>query len=416
MFALVDCNNFFASCERAFDPALRDKPVVVLSNNDGCVISRTQEAKDFGIKMGVPWFKVREEAERQGVIARSSNYALYADMSNRAVEVLRGLSPRLQVYSIDESFLDFTGIPDRVGHGRLVRQRVGQWVGLPVCVGIAPTKTLAKLANHIAKTDPAFEGVCDLAAMPPETATRLFEQMAAREVWGVGRKLAVKLQALGIRSVADLRAADPRAMRKHFSVVAERMVQELQGISCLELSEVADGRQQIICSRSFGRPVTTYVEMAQAVSSYVTRAAEKLRSDGNRTRALTIWIESNFYNPELPQNSQSYTIAFPEPSDDTRQLVRVGLWMLKRIYRSGIRYRKAGCVLTDITPSAGMQCSLFSPGESSKVTAAMDRINARFGRGTVKTAAEGYNTEWYMKREKISPQYTTDWNSVMVVR
>lgn len=384
--------------------------------NDGCVVARSAEAKALGIQMGVPWFRIKAQAARAGIIPKSSNYALYADMSNRVVQVLRDLSPRIQVYSIDESFLDLSGISNPKEHGHLIRERVHQWVGLPVCVGIAQTKTLAKLANHVAKTRPQFEGVCDLANMDAEAVTLLLHELDVGDVWGVGRKFRKNLQALGIHTVAGLRAADTCMLRRRFGVVLERTVQELRGVSCLALNEIASSKQQIICSRSFGRPVTTYHELGEAIASYVGRAGEKLRAEENQTSSLTIWIESNFYNSDLPQNSQSLTVPLPAASSDTRQLVRVALWMLKRIYRDGIQYRKAGCMLSAITPRAGMQHALFNPSESGKVMVVMDHINARFGRGTLQLAAEGIKKAWQMKRGHISPRYTTDWDEVMVVR
>lgn len=419
MFALVDCNNFYASCEKLFDPTLRDKPVVVLSNNDGCAIARSAEARALGIKMGEPWFKMRHLVEKHGIVAKSSNYTLYADMSNRVVDVLRGFTPNLEVYSIDESFLDLSGFNRGLTvYGQQIRQRVGQWVGLPVCVGIAPTKTLAKLANHIAKKRPAFAGVCNLPSLPADAVAQIFREIEVGEVWGVGRRIAAKLQAMGIHTVADLRNADVATIRSKFGVVMERTVRELQGVSCIRLDEHSPDKQQIICSRSFGRPITTLQEINEALASYISRASEKLRHQHGAAAALTIWLETNPFKPDTPQYSRSLLIPLPAASDDSLQLIRVGLWGMKRIYRDGFEYKKCGCMLGEISPKANVQGYLFqrSTARSDKAIAALDSINARFGRGTVKSAAEGVSKPWGMRRERMSPAYTTAWDALMVAR
>ena len=283
VFALVDCNNFYASCEKLFNPRLKDRPVVVLSNNDGCVVARSAEVKALGIPMGVPWFKIRDDARRHGIVAFSSNYALYADMSNRVVDVLSGFAPNLEVYSIDESFLELSGMPLPEGglaaYGAEIRQRIADWLGLAVCVGIAPTKTLAKLANHCAKKGLAgADGVCDFTALTRDELTALFDRIEVGEVWGVGRKIDARLAAMDIRTVRQLRDADAEAIRSRFSVVLERTVRELRGISCIDLEEVVPDRQQIMVSRSFGHLVQDLDELEEAVASYIARAAEKLRS------------------------------------------------------------------------------------------------------------------------------------------
>ena len=282
IFALVDCNNFYASCEKLFDPRLAGVPVVVLSNNDGCVVARSAEVKALGIPMGVPWFRIRDQARRHGIVAFSSNYALYADMSNRVVEVLAQFSPDIEVYSIDESFLDVAGFEGTglAEYGRQIRERVQRWLGLTVCVGIAPTKTLAKLANHCAKKNLAgTAGVCDFTIMPAADLDALLARIDVGEVWGVGRKLTPRLQAMGIGTVRDLRDADAETLRARFSVVLERTLRELRGTSCLALEDVVPDRQQIICSRSFGERVHDLEALQEAVASYLSRAAEKLRQD-----------------------------------------------------------------------------------------------------------------------------------------
>ena len=301
-FALVDCNNFYASCEKLFAPKLAGRPVVVLSNNDGCVVARSAEAKAIGIAMGVPWFKIAATAESQGVVALSSNYALYADMSNRVVEVLSAFTPDLEVYSIDESFLDLSGFRhlDLVTYACQIRKRVARWVGLPVCVGIGPTKTLAKLANHFAKKRPSFEGVCDLMSLDEPTRAHLFSETPVDEVWGVGRRIATQLSEMGIETVEALRRSDPVWIREQFSVVLSRTVRELNGASCLSLEAVTPPKQQIMASRSFGSLVVDIEDLREALAHHVSRAAEKLRSQSDEAGALTVMIRTNPFKPAEP--------------------------------------------------------------------------------------------------------------------
>lgn len=422
VFALVDCNNFYASCEKLFEPRLAGTPVVVLSNNDGCVVARSAEVKALGIPMGVPWFKIREEAKRYGIVAFSSNYALYADMSNRVVEVLEGFSPNLEVYSIDESFLSLDGFPPATfeAYGREIRERVAKWLGLAVCVGIGPSKTLAKLANHCAKKNLAGSaGVCDFTRMRESELSDLFSRIDVGEVWGVGRKIDARLQDMGVRTVADLRNSDAETVRTKFSVVLERTVRELRGVSCLDLEEVVPDKQQIMCSRSFGERIYERSELGEAVASYVSRAAEKLRGQEALAGALTVFVRTSPFNPKEPQYQKTMTVPLPEATDDTLELVGWGLRILKRIYRPGFAYQKAGCMLSDIRPRSMAQASLFAPesdGRSERLMAAMDAINGRWGRGTMRVAAEGVDKAWRMKRGKLSPRYTTEWSELPAVR
>lgn len=419
MLALVDCNNFYASCERLFDPSLNGKPVVVLSNNDGCAVARSAEAKALGVPMGAPWFKLQDLAKQHGIIAKSSNYALYANISNRVVEVLRSFSPSLEVYSIDESFLDLSGFShlDLTAYGQQMRQRVRQWVGIPVGVGIASTKTLAKLANHYAKKREVFGGVCHLGALSVAEQDQLFRETPIEEVWGVGRRLMERLNSLGIETVLELREADIQMLRKVFGVVLERTVRELRGTPCLALEEISPDKKQIICSRSFGYPITDLEQMNQALASYIGRAAEKLRAQGSAALTLSIWLETNPFKP-VPQCNRSVTIPLPSPSDDTLQLTRVGLWAMKRLFREGFEYKKCGCMLGEIQPKGLVQDSLFETPvrANSKAIAALDAINAKFGRGTLKSASEGFDKPWRMKRGMMSPAYTTNWAELMRVR
>ena len=374
----------------------------------------------MGIPMGVPWFKIQKEAKQHGIVAFSSNYALYADMSNRVVEVLGQFTPNLEVYSIDESFLDLTGFNrDLVEYGQEIRQRIQRWLGLAVCVGIASTKTLAKLANHCAKKGLAgTDGVCDFSSMNECQLSQLFAGIDVGEVWGVGRKIHARLADLGITTVQQLRDADPDMIRAKFSVVLERTVRELRGVSCLELEEVAPDKQQIMCSRSFGEYVYDRDQLEEVVASYASRAAEKLRNQDSLAGALMVFIRTNPFNPREPQYHRSLTIPLPEATADTRILINWALKILRRIYRSGFAYQKAGVMLTDLRPRTMAQASLFSDPEddrSRQLMATLDVINQRWGRGTLRSAAEGMEKPWQMKRQRLSPGYTTDWAGLPVV-
>lgn len=423
VFALVDCNNFYASCEKLFNPKLKHRPVVVLSNNDGCVVARSAEVKALGIPMGVPWFKLRDEAMRHGIVAFSSNYELYADLSNRVVEVLSEFSPNIEVYSIDESFLELSGFERRgySAYGSEIRQRVADWLGLAVCVGIGQTKTLSKLANHAAKKSLAGkDGVCDFLSMQPGDLTHLLERIPVGEVWGIGRKFTARLEEMGITTAKQLREADAETVRTRFSVVVERTVRELRGISCLALEEVAPDKQQIMCSRSFGTLVYQRADLEEAVASYVGRAAQKLRGQDALAGALQVYIRTNIFKPEVPQYQKGLTVPLPEATSDTRVLTAWALRILRRIYRPGYGYHKAGVTLMEIGPKTNQQFSLFVPSgvasaRNEKLMEALDGINERYGRGTLRLAAEGVEKTWQMRRGNLSPGYTTDWNGIAKV-
>ncbi len=429
IFALVDCNNFYASCEKLFDPKLKHRPVVVLSNNDGCVVARSAEVKALGIPMGVPWFQIRDQARRLGIVAFSSNYALYADMSNRVVQVLAGFSPQLEVYSIDESFLDLSGFAGQAGgldaYGAEIRQRVADWLGLAVCVGIAPTKTLAKLANHCAKKGLyGSAGVCDFTTASPAALDRLFAGIEVGEVWGVGRKLTSRLQAMGIQTVRQLRDADAETIRSRFSVVLERTVRELRGDSCLEMEEMEDSapnKQQIMSSRSFGHLIHELDELEEAVASYIAKAAEKLRAQASLAGAVQVYLRTNVFKPEVPQYQRAVTLPLPEATSDTRTLTQWALNILRAIYRPGFGYHKAGVMLLDLSPQANRQFSLFTAqggaegARSEKLMRVLDGINQRYGRNTLRLGAEGVAQTWQMRRKNLSPGYTTSWDEMPAV-
>ena len=427
VFALVDCNNFYASCEKLFDPKLKDRPVVVLSNNDGCVVARSAEVKALGIPMGVPWFQIQAEARRYGIVAFSSNYALYADMSNRVVEVLSDFSPNLEMYSIDESFLDLSGMSLRAeslaAYGVEIRQRVADWLGLAVCVGIAPTKTLAKLANHCAKKGLAgADGVCDFTTLNPGALSHLFARIDVGEVWGVGRQIKARLAAMGIQTVRQLRDADAETIRARFSVVLERTVCELRGESCLDLQEVVPDKQQIMSSRSFGTLVYERADLEEAVASYIAKAAEKLRAQDSLAGGVQVYIRTNVFKPEVPQYQKGVTVPLPEATADTRVLTQWAIRILRRIYRPGFGYHKAGVMLLDLVPAAKRQLALFDSqggagdARSGKLMAVLDDINQRYGRQSLRLAAEGVERSWQMRRGNLSPGYTTSWDGLPVAR
>ncbi|EEF26393.1 uv inducible DNA polymerase umuc / mucb, putative [Ricinus communis] len=341
--ALVDVNNFYVSCERVFNPKLRNRPVVVLSNNDGCAVARSNEVKALGVPMGAPWFKFKDLAKQHGIIAYSSNYALYADMSNRVMSILRQFSPNQEVYSIDECFLDLTGFArrDLVVYGQDIRKRILQWTGLPVCVGIASTKTLAKLANHCAKKRPEYHGVCNFNSLSPAALDEILDSIEVGEIWGVGRRLAPRLQQLGFHTVLDLKRADPETLRQQFSVVMEKTIRELNGTVCIELEEINPPKKQILSSRSFGVPVTDIDGLSESISLYVSRAAEKLRRQHSYAGSIYVYIRTSPFKKHDRQYSNGMTVPLPSPTDNTTKLVSVALWALKQLYRPGYHYAKA---------------------------------------------------------------------------
>jgi len=420
VFALVDCNNFYASCEKLFRPDLKDTPVVVLSNNDGCVVARSREAKLLGIKMGVPVFQIKAEMQRHGILAFSSNYALYADLSSRVMRTLEEMAPRVEVYSIDEAFLDLTSIESAISlveFGQQVRERIGHWIGITVCVGIAPTKTLAKLANHAAKKYPGTQGVVDLTN--PDRQRRLLALVPVDDVWGVGRRLSKRLNALGITTALDLANASPRAIRNQFSVVLERTVRELNGESCIELEEIPPTKKQIVCSRSFGAKVTQFELLREAVCEYATRATEKLRKEQQQAKVLTVFIRTSPFKDNEPQYSNSASGELLIPSCDTRDFIELASHLLKRIWKNGFRYAKAGVMLSDFYDPGMFQPGLFDDvstrSNSQQLMSVLDTIN-QSGAGKVFFAGQGLKKDWSMKREHLSPAYTTRWDQLPRVK
>lgn len=420
MYGLLDCNNFFVSCQRVFRPDLKRRAVVVLSNNDGCVIARSNEVKALGIAMGAPYFQILDKIKRHNIEVFSSNFSLYGDMSHRVMQILEELCPRVEIYSIDEAFLDLAGMEDLNGFACSVRDKVYQWTGIPNSIGVAPTKTLAKLANHWAKKNTSFQGVCVLDT--PEKIDEALFHVNVDDIWGIGRRMGQKLYSAGIYTGADLKGVDRSWMRRHFTVVGERLLLELQGISCLPLDEASVPKKSIQVSRSFSNQITTYEDLRQMVSSYIMRACEKLRHSGQKARCLMVYIRTNKFRPNDPQYAQTGVIELPQASDDDRILIQAAHAILQRIYRSDHRYHKAGVTLADFCPRQDVQKSLFPISqvyqEEEKQTAlfqAVDQINHRYGKGTVVLGACGVNLHWRDRKQKTSKRYTTHWDQLVVV-
>ena len=408
-FALVDGNSFYASCERVFRPDLAGRPIIVLSNNDGCVVARSAEAKALGIPAFLPFYQVQQLCYKHRVAVFSSNYALYGDMSRRMMQVLSRFAPVQEIYSIDECFLDVTGIPDLDSHGHRIRRTVLQGLGLPTCVGMGSSKTLAKLANHVAKKRPEWNGVFEWDWLNPREADRLLAEFPVGEVWGIGRRIAEKLTLMDIHSALDLKRADPRHIKRKFNVVVERTVAELNGVACLALEDVAPAKQQIISSRSFSRLIHDLPSLSASISHHVARAAEKLRAQGCTAGLIGVSIRTNPFR-DLGQYHGYTCVPLIHPSADTLELNRAAQAALRAIWQPAFSYHKAGVVLMDIGPNTRQQHDLFSPPPDPKrarLMATLDKLNRDFGSGTIKLGAEGLTEDWRMKQEKKSPCYTT---------
>jgi len=417
IFALIDCNAFYCSCERICQPELKRVPVVVLSNNDGCIIARTSEAKALGIPMGAPYFKVRDQLRAAGVAVRSSNYTLYADISNRVMRTIADMVPGIEVYSVDECWADLAGVANLEGLGRQVRARLLRDIGMPVGVGISTTKTLAKLANWAAKKWPATGGVVDLT--DPARQEKLLRIAPVDEVWGIGRRIAPQLMVLGIKTAWDLAQFDIATLRKTFGVTLERTARELRGVSCLDMNEGPPPKQAICSSKMFGEKLQALAPIREALATYVTRAAEKLRSQQSVCGAIQVGLQTQVHNPHQPRYSNAQSVALPMPTDDTRDILAPALRALDAIYRPGFRYSKCSILLTDLSQRGEVTADLFAPAAragSDKLMAAVDAINKREGRGTVRLGRVPVDPGWGMKREMKSRCYTTRWDEVIGVR
>ncbi|MBD1400388.1 translesion error-prone DNA polymerase V subunit UmuC [Pelovirga terrestris] len=416
VFALVDCNNFYVSCERVFRPDLKNVPVAVLSNNDGCIIARSKEVKDLGVKMGTPLFKVRDLIKEHKIRIFSSNYSLYDNISTRVMQTLETFSPRVEIYSIDEAFLDVSGRPHRETYGHRIRQTVIKDVGVPVCVGMATTKTLAKLANYAAKKFTQTGGVVDLT--DPQRRQRLLDITPVSEVWGVGRHHTESLARIGITTAGQLARMDSRFLRKKYSVVMARTLMELNGESCLDLEEITPVKKQIVCSRSFGEKITDKSQVRQALCEFAARAAEKLRKEQQRATVMTAFIRTSPFDKNAPHYGNAATGRFFQSTSDTRQLVGMATNLFERIWKEGHRYAKAGVMLGDFTPEQQMQYPLFGQPEDTdtadRLMLAIDNINK--GVGKIWFGGQRPKKDWYMKQDLKSPAYTTRWDCLPVVR
>lgn len=420
LVALVDCNNFYASCERVFKPDLEGKPIVILSNNDGCIVARSNEAKALGIPMGAPLHLWKDLIQQHQIHVFSSNYALYGDLSRRVMRLLARYSPHQEIYSIDESFLDFTGMPHPVAHAMRLRHEIRKRTGIPVAVGIASTKTLAKLANFCAKKREPWKamGVCNLNDLEPVALRELLSSIEVGEVWGVGYRSVKKLAALGLTTVEQLKTADAKIIRQHFSVVMERTVAELNGIACLEMEEIHPDKQQIVSSRSFGHLVTSLNELEASIASHVARGVEKLRGQGSVAALLTVFIQTNPFRTQDRQYSPSLTVSLVLPSDDVFILQKAANQALGQLYKPEYQYKKAGIMLSGIFPNTVRQDDLFAPPPDAarqSLLKVLDQINRQYGRGAVKTATELLGKSWHMRQTLRSPRYTTCWEELLEV-
>lgn len=433
MYALVDGNNFYVSCERVFRPSLQGRPVVVLSNNDGCAIARSNEAKALGIKMGAPWFQIRHLEEESGLVALSANFVLYGDMSDRMMSLAAGLGHRQEVYSIDESFVDLSGIRgDMTNRSRRVRERILQWTGIPCGIGIGPTKTLAKLANFIAKTAERKAGsypeqhaqICNLSALAEAEIDGLMHRTEVTEVWGVGRRIGAQLHQAGIQSVLDLKRLDPATVKRRWSVVLERTVRELQGTPCIAFDDEPAPKSEIACTRSFGQAVTELSDLQQAISEFASRAAEKLRRQGSHAGQVLSFIRTSPFRVQDKQYSRSVVMPLRRPSDNSTEIAQAALAGLQAIYQPGYRYAKAGVMLMDLSPASRVQHELALDAEPqtndrAKLMLALDGVNLRYGRGTLQLASaglEGQGRIWSMRQERRTPGYTTRWDELAVAK
>jgi DNA polymerase V len=418
VFALIDCNSFYASCERVFRPDLAKTPIVVLSNNDGCVIARSYDAKPF-VKMGAPYFQIKDVLRQNGIMAFSSNYALYGDMSERVMSVIESMVPAVEIYSIDEAFADLSGIPgDLTALGRRIRSNVQRYVGIPVGVGIARTKTLAKLANHTAKRLQAQTGgvvdICD-----PHKRDWVLRNTAVSEVWGIGRKMKAHLEAMKILSAMDLAKADPTMLRQKFSVVIEKTARELAGTPCLELGEEEPPKQEICSSRMFGKRLTDIAPIKEAVATYTARAAEKLRAQGSLCKKMRVSIRTGMFNPDEAKYAQGALVELPYPTNDTQMMTRAATTAVDRVFRSGFRYSKAEVLLLDLRQPGEFTDDLFAvtqPQTSDRIMSVMDEINGRWGRGTVRSATVPAAPDWGMQRNLMSQSYTTRLDQLWTVK
>jgi DNA polymerase V len=418
VYALADCNNFYASCERVFDPSLCGRPVVVLSNNDGCIVARSSEAKALGIPMGVPYHEWEPFIRRNRVCVRSSNYPLYGDMSHRVMRVLAQNVPMIEVYSVDEAFLNLSSFPSKglTERMRTLSNMVFRWTGIPISIGVGPTKTLAKVSNKLAKRSADLEGVMNWLEEPvPE---ELLGSLNVKDVWGIGRRLGLSLGAMGIHTALDLMRSDPQRMRRRFNVCVMRTVMELGGTACYPLGDSPVPRQTVVCSRTFGADVSEYAVLREAICAYTSVAAEKLRREHSLARMVQVFVMTNPFHNDQPQYANNAIRMLPLPISDTAALIRAATDGLKEIYQSGYRYKRAGVMLAEIVSDHLVQTDLFAEEnpKSKRLMQIVDRINGEWGRNTVVFAAAGISRPWKMQQHSLSRRFTTRWDELPIAR
>lgn len=418
MYALADCNNFYASCERVFNPSLIGKPVVVLSNNDGCVIARSNEAKSVGITMGQPAFQIRELIKKHDVRVFSTNFTLYGDMSQRVMNILSEFVADIEIYSIDEAFLSLKGFDmfDTKQYCARIREKVIKSTGIPVSIGIAPTKTLAKVANHYAKKVPSHNGVY---IIDKENLRESLSVFPAGEVWGIGRQYNKMLAKYGINTALDFVNASSQWLRKTMSVVGLRTQEELKGNECYGMELTIPAKKTICTARSFGQMLTEYQPVAEAVANFASRCAFKLRKQRSCANVLMVFIHTNRHREDLPQYARNRVLTLPSATSSTFEIVEYAQLALKSIFMEGYNYKKAGVIVSGIVPENAVQNCLFDEVDREKhssVLNSVDKINERYGRDTVKLAVLGYRRKWKLRQEQLSPFYTTSWNDIITVR
>lgn len=416
-FALVDCNNFYASCERVFNPRLIGKPLVILSNNDGCVIARSEEAKQLGIPMGAPAYKHQAVFQKNGVHVLSSNYALYGDMSARVMETLRPNVAAMEVYSIDEAFLsleDWQGVEI----AREIRAKVRRWTGIPVSIGIGATKTLAKIANRMAKKTPELGGVLDLGMV--KDIDEMLSRISCEDIWGIGKRLAARLAVGGIRTGRDLKHADTTWVRKSLGVIGERIVRELNGVSCLALEEIPASKKGIASAKSFGRPIQSLEELEEALSTYTARVGEKLRGGGLLATQVHVFLTTNPFSATQPQYSASAQAALPSPTNHTPDLIACGLRLLRGIYRPGHYYKKTGIFVTELIAEVDRQPDFFEDKGTFErhrlLDKVVDQLNLKLGKNAIRYGSMGTKPSWSMRQENRSRGFTSRWTDLPVAK
>ena len=412
--ALIDCNNFYASCERIFNPRLIGKPIVVLSNNDGCIITRSAEAKELGIKMGEPYFKAKKIIDKNNVRVFSSNYSLYGDISQRVMETLARFASDVEIYSIDEAFLGLNGFEnyELSKYCKYIRRTIKQWVGIPVSIGVSTTKTLSKIANNLAKKNKEYDGVCILKSW--FDINEALKLTPIEDVWGIGRRLSIFLKKYKINTAYDFTQLDKGWIRKNMGVVGEKTFLELCGVSCIELELIPSDKKSCCVSRSFSKPVEKIDDLEESVSSYGTRVAEKIREEGLVAESMSIFVLTNYFNRKEKQYSNSIKLQLPYPTNNSIKIVKRALEGIRKIYREGYRYKKAGVILYGLTKAKQTRGLLdYDRENSDSIMNTLDRINERYGSSTIRLASEGVEKSWRMRRESVSPCYTTRFDDLV---